>query len=136
MIVDTSALVAVVRRERGYAELLAAMTEQAGLIPAPVILEFERVTARSENRPDPKARQLLAALLDGQLKLVALTAEDGITAANANEAHGTGNGRGGPLNFGDLMVYAVALRSGRPILCTGADFVRSGIALHPASRRD
>ncbi len=62
--------------------------------------------------------------------------EDAHLAEAANEAHGTGNHRGGTLNLLDLMVYGMAKRTGRPILCTGRDFAATGIAIHPASRID
>lgn len=70
------------------------------------------------------------------LRVHAFDADDAAVAAEANMAHGTGNGRGGSLNLLDLMVYAVARRLGLPILCTGRDFAATGIDLHPASRRD
>ena len=41
----------------------------------------------------------------------------------------------GTLNLLDLMVYAVAKRTERPILCTGKDFTTTDADIHPASRR-
>ena len=46
-----------------------------------------------------------------------------------------GNSKGGKLNLLDLMVYAVAKRTGRPILCTGRDFASTDADIHPASRQ-
>ena len=46
-----------------------------------------------------------------------------------------GNSKGGKLNLLDLMVYAVAKRTGRPILCTGRDFASADADIHPASRQ-
>ena len=54
--------------------------------------------------------------------------------STARELYGKGNGRGGLLNFGDLMVYAIAKQRGEPILCTGRDFASTDIEIHPASR--
>lgn len=34
----------------------------------------------------------------------------------------------------DVMVYCLARRLGRPILCTGRDFAATDAAIHPASR--
>lgn len=136
MIVDTSALVAVVRVEKGRERILTALLEDEGIIPTPVIVEFERVTALEGNAPDPDARELLRLLFDGRIASAPFTAADALIAADANARHGTGNGRGGALNMLDLMVFGMAVRSDRPILCTGRDFGSTGIALHPASRRD
>ena len=136
MIVDTSALVAVLRGEDGWEAIRSALLAEPGFVPAPVITEFARVTAFKSNAPDPDADELLKILLVGGLRATDFTVVDGTVAAAANEAHGTGNGRGGPLNFGDLMVYAVHRRTRMPILCTGRDFARTDAILHPASRRD
>ncbi len=56
--------------------------------------------------------------------------------AIARAAYGKGNGRGGPLNFGDLMVYAIAKERNLPLLCTGNDFASTDLIIHPASRLD
>jgi len=134
LIVDTSALVAVVRGEKGNERILAALLEDEGLIPTPVLVEFERVTALEGNAPDPDARELLRLLFNGRLAPAPFSAADALIAADANARHGSGNARGGKLNLLDLMVYAVAVRTDRPILCTGKDFGSTGIELHPATR--
>lgn len=136
MIVDTSALVAIVKVEAGSEALLDAVAWEAGLVPSPVLVEFERVTAMSDNQPSPEAGAILETLLARQLRVEPFNEADARSAAAANEAWGSGNGRGGPLNMLDLMVYAVAKRTGRPILCTGRDFAATDAAIHPASRID
>ena len=55
-------------------------------------------------------------------------------AALARDRYGKGNGSGGTLDFGDLLVYAVARDRGDPLLCAGNDFSATDLALHPASR--
>jgi ribonuclease VapC len=134
VIVDTSALVAVARREDGYAPILRALVTEPAALPAPALLEFRRVTASKGNAPSAAADALIADLIDAGLTVVPFDAEHAELAAAANEAHGTGNGRGGPLNLLDLMVYAVAKATARPILCTGRDFAATDAVLHPASR--
>ena len=79
---------------------------------------------------------MLQNLLAAELQVMTFTSEDATVAAAANMEHGAGNGRGGTLNLLDLMVYAVARRTGLPLLCTGRDFVGTGIELPPASRLD
>lgn len=132
MIVDTSALVAIAQREPGSERLAQAIAE-GGLVPAPVLVEFQRVVTGRGADPAPGAQSVLEQLLV-KLAVEPFTAEDAEIAAAANLEHGAGNGRGGRLNLLDLMVYAVARRTGLPILCTGAEFAASGASVHSASR--
>lgn len=134
MIVDTSALVAVHLREDAWERLREALTEEEAVIPAPVIVEFNLVTSLSANDPDPDAALLLSALLSRSCRVGPFTAEDSALSAEAHRLHGRGNGRGGSLNMLDLMVYCMAKRLGRPILCAGRDFASTDARIHPASR--
>lgn len=136
MIVDTSALVAVVYKERRWQALFSALTKHPGIIPAPVLVELRRVTALKGNTADPDVSELIATLLQRTMSIESFTPEDAGLAVTANEQHGSGNFRGGTLNLLDLMVYGMAKRTGRPILCTGRDFAATGIQIHPASRID
>lgn len=134
MIVDTSALVAVVWREDGHAPLWDALLRQSGLLPAPVVVEFERVVAGTRRDASTDAEAFIRGLLEGPLELLPFTAEHAGAAAAANARHGIGNGRGGTLNLLDLMVYGCAVTERRPILCTGRDFAATDAVIHPASR--
>lgn len=134
MIVDSSALVAMYRRERGFEGILAAI-ETGARIPAPVLVEFERVVTKGGSIPPDNAKSFLTQMIeDFEATVEPFIAEDAALASEANVTHGAGNGRGGRLNLLDLMVYATARRLGLPILCTGTDFASTGIAIHPASR--
>lgn len=104
------------------------------VIPAPVMVEFRRVTALPGNSPDPIADQILDQILVGLSRIEDFTAPDAEQAASANPLFGSGNGRGGTLNLLDLMVYAIARRMDLPILCTGRDFASTDAKIHPASR--
>ena len=134
MIVDTSALVAVLRREEGYEAILNALVREDSLIPAPVLLEFACVTAGGNNAPNPQAEALVDTLLGVRASVLPLGTEAARLAVAASELHGRGNGRGGLLNILDLMVLGCAQAEGRPILCTGHDFASADAALHPAHR--
>ena len=135
MIIDTSALVAVVRKEKAFEGLFEAMFAGGAIIPAPVLVEFHRVTAFKGNRRDPDAAALISGLVAEDVAIETFGAGDAEEAVLANERFGTGNGRGGTLNMLDLMVYGMAKRLGQPLLCTGRDFAATDIAIHPASRR-
>jgi ribonuclease VapC len=134
VIVDTSALVALARREDGYEAIRNALLSEAGIIPTPVLVELHRVMAGPGNFPDPQIDQLITVLQGGRIAIAPLSVEAARAAVDANARYGTGNGRGGTLNMLDLMVYGAAVTSGRPILCTGRDFAATDAAIHPASR--
>jgi ribonuclease VapC len=134
LIIDTSALVAAGWREEGHEAIFEALFAGNGLIPAPVLVEFRRVTALSGNRPDPLVDDLLADLMLAGVKIAPFDAVAAETAVAANPAYGSGNGDGAPLNLLDLMVYGIAQATGLPILCTGRDFASTDAVLHPASR--
>lgn len=132
MIVDTSALVAILKREPGFERILDAIGSEGGGLPAPAALEFMLVAGGAGKRREAGA--LLDACRDYGLVTLAFTPEHAAAAAQAAEIHGKGNGRGGVLNVIDLMVYAIALDRDEPLLCTGKDFASTGLKLHPASR--
>ncbi len=52
-------------------------------------------------------------------------------ALGAWRRYGEGRHRAG-LNFGDCFVYALAERSGLPVVCTGEDFVATDLEVLPA----
>ena len=134
MIVDTSALVAILKSETGYGALLDAIGREGGSLPAPAMLEYDRVT---RGAPDAgRAGKLLDMCVARGLAIVAFTADHARIAADGSGRYGKGNGTGGRLNILDLMVYAVAKERDEPLLCTGRDFATTDVVIHPASRID
>jgi ribonuclease VapC len=134
VIVDTSALVAILKSEAGHGALLDAIGREGGSLPAPAMLEYDRVTRVTPNAG--KALELLDLCAQRGLAIVAFTADHARIAADGNGRYGKGNGTGGRLNILDLMVYAVARERGEPLLCTGRDFATTDLVLHAASRLD
>lgn len=136
MIVDTSALAAIAFEERGADGLVDALLNERGLLPAPAQTEFQRVAALRGAGFEAIASDLLAKLEQAGLEVVPYDRAHAVIAAAAHAAYGKGNGRGGPLNLLDLMVYAVAKDRNLPLLFTGRDFVATDVLVHPASRID
>ena len=132
MIVDTSALIAVFRREDGYLPLREGLLQGSAILPAVVIVEFFRVLMQKRENL-AAAQEFFDELMLGA-EAIDFTIAHGREAAAANPVHGSGNMKGGKLNLLDLMVYAAAKQRELPILCTGRDFASTGIAIHPASR--
>jgi ribonuclease VapC len=134
LIVDTSALIAILRGEEGDEALGEALRRGTRLLPAPVVTEFNLVTSRVGNNPNPEAQFMLLRLLASGCRPIGYSEEDAALSVEAHRLYGRGNGRGGKLNLLDVMVYCMARRLGRPILCTGRDFASTDAAIHPASR--
>lgn len=136
MIVDTSALAAIALAEPQWESLLTAIAHSDCVVPAPVLTELQLATARRS----PEVAAAAQALIERMLELGARIEPFQLRHTNITEAarpkFGKGNGCGGTLNFGDLMVYAVAKDRNEPVLCTGRDFASTDLDLHPASRLD
>ncbi len=129
MVVDTSALIAIVYAEPDHRRLEQAI-EQAGtrLLSVASALEASLVMAR---RADPTGAQPALTILDGVIASLGLTIEPVSVAhlALARDAYlRYGKGRGvAALNFGDCFAYALAKDSGEPLLFKGDDFTHTDI---------
>lgn len=132
MIIDTSALVAILKQEDGYLELRDAIGSEGGLLPAPAEVEFAMVAAGAGKTA--KAKELMQAYRESGLSTMEFSVVHAKIACEAFEPFGKGNGKGGPLNLLDLMVYAVAKERDEAILCTGKDFAATDARIHQASR--
>lgn len=124
MVVDTSALMAIMLREPSRPWFLEQLN-QSGLrmMSAPTALEFRIVMeARRPQLTDMGPR----VLRDGRIKIVDFTAE--LAERGQNAWHRFGKGRHpAALNFGDCCTYALAEETGLPILCTGNDFAQTDL---------
>ena len=127
MILDSSALVAIVFREPEAESLLDRMRDASHLaIGAATLLETGIVLSA---RLSDDARGLLARLLQ----------ESGIAVLHVTEAHlgvamdawlRFGKGRHpASLNFGDCLSYAMAVVAGEPLLAVGDDFAQTDCVL-------
>jgi ribonuclease VapC len=127
VIVDSSAVIAVLLKEPGYERFLdrLAASDQAG-IGAPTVVESSWVLC---SRLGHAGKTLLARFLqEAEIEVVEFTADHWTIAADAFIAYGKGRHRAG-LNFGDCMTYAVAKLAGEPLLCLGDDFPATDLEL-------
>ena len=137
MIVDTSALVAITFAEDRWEEISKALSRGRWLVPATVLTEYFLVSGGSRQSTDTdRAGAIVNALLTKGLEVIAFDDRHARRTQGARDAYGKGNGRGGTLNFGDLMVYAVAKDLDQPLLFTGRDFAATDVRVHSASRID
>jgi ribonuclease VapC len=135
LIIDSSALIAIMFNEPKWQELRNAIEDSdVALIPAPVLTEIRLVVSGRGRAQSAGVEKLIQTLLDKGANVVAFEHRHAEITNGARERFGKGNGRGGQLNFGDLLVYAVAKDRDEPLLCTGRDFATTDLTLHPASR--
>jgi ribonuclease VapC len=133
VIVDTSALVAIIRREPGYRAYIGALAA-AGTrrISAASYLEAAIVLDRSA---DEQVRGALDEVLrDLGIEVAPVTAEQARLARRAHLLYGRGTGHPARLNFGDCFAYALAKERDEPLLYKGDDFSQTDISL--AGRRE
>lgn len=127
MILDSSAIVAIVLREPEAEVLLERMRSASRIaIGAASLLESGIVLSA---RLGQDARGMLARLLQ----------ESGIEVLSVTEAHfgvamdawlRYGKGRhSAALNFGDCMSYAMSVVAGEALLCVGHDFSQTDLEL-------
>jgi ribonuclease VapC len=136
VIIDTSALVAIARGEPHADQLEDALFSYRGTLPAPVIVEFYKVTALAGGRVDPSAIAMIEKLKRIGFVILHFDEAHALAAADAYTRYGKGNGAGGLLNIVDLMVYGVAKVLRQPLLCAGKEFAATDLELHAASRAD
>ena len=126
MVLDSSAIVAVLLKEPGHDRMLETI-ERAELIVvgAPTMLEATMVLTA---RLGQDARPLLSAFLRRRnAEVIAFNEEHLDAATTAFLRFGRGRHPAG-LNFGDCMSYAVASVANLPLLFIGDDFSRTDIA--------
>jgi len=127
MILDTSALSAVVFREPDHERVVDAMAGASALsIGGPTLVETGIVLSA---RLGADARGLLSRLLmEAEIEVVAITEAHFGVAVGAWRRFGRGRHEAS-LNFGDCMSYATARLAERPLLCVGEDFAKTDIEL-------
>lgn len=121
MIIDTSAIVAVLKGEPEAESFIRAMASSPGArMSAATFLETALVVDRLG---DPVKSRRLDELIEALgIDVVAATAEHARIARAAYRDFGRGSGSRAQLNFGDCFAYALAAASREPLLFKGDDF--------------
>jgi ribonuclease VapC len=126
MIVDTSALIAILRDEpeaeacaRALENSVARRLSVANFVEAAVIIDANR---------DPIAsRRFDELVLEAQIIIEPVTETQARIAREAYRDFGKGSGHQAKLNFGDCFAYALAKVTGEPLLFKGDDFAKTDI---------
>jgi ribonuclease VapC len=126
MIVDSSALIAILKREPEQAAFSAILqTEQSLSISAATYLETSIVV---DGRRQPIISRKLDDLIErAGIVIEPVTVEQVKIAREAYRAYGRGSGHPANLNFGDCFSYALAYVKREPMLYKGDDFVHTDI---------
>ena len=135
MLLDSSALVALVMAERQARAVFDALTAApTRAIGAPTLVETAMVLAGRRAAGSPSATADLALVMSRFEVAVLPFAQDHWLMAWAAFLHyGKGHHPAG-LNFGDCLTYAVAKLSGLPLLCLGSEFAQTDLALVPLAQ--
>jgi ribonuclease VapC len=125
MIVDSSALVAIVLIEPGWERLRECLARVGDAYVSAVSLVEAGMVLESRLGP-AGAVQLDDLLLDAELTVVPFDEAQARLAREAFRRFGRGRHPAG-LNFGDCCVYALARSRGQPLLFVGDDFARTDV---------
>src|ERR1700688_2265577 len=125
MVIDTSALVAILRQESGAESLLSRLTAAGSRrISAASVLETAIVLEGKSG--ERGGEQLDLFLARAQIEVAPVTIEQVRIARTGWRRKGKGHSA--QLNFGDCFSYALARSLGEELLYKGADFSHTDVA--------
>lgn len=120
MILDSSAVLAVVLGQPGAESILATMATADELAISAATLVETLIVAEVKQGPDA-AFDVHALLADLEVDVVPLDEAGALAAAQGWQRFGQGR-HGAALNFGDLLAYGLAKATLQPLLFTGDAF--------------
>ncbi len=126
MIIDSSALVAVVRKESGFRSFVDAIADaEVRRLSAANYLETSIVI---DGTRDPLLIREYDEILDSaEIQVEPVTVEQAAVARAAYRDFGKGSGHPAQLTFGDCFAYALAAVTREPLLYKGDDFTQAGV---------
>ncbi len=127
MVIDTSALIAIVRGEPEREAFLRALSQDPVRIMS--VAGYLEAVEIFISRLDSTAAVLdLATTLDRfGITVSPVSVDQGHIAAEARVLYGKGRHKA-KLNFGDCFAYALAKATGEPLLFKGNDFIHTDVA--------
>ncbi|HET6469474.1 MAG TPA: type II toxin-antitoxin system VapC family toxin [Geminicoccaceae bacterium] len=124
MVVDTSAMVAILLAEPEAVSFAERLADAGGAVMSAAAYVELRIIARSRGRRGEA--QVDELLMDCGIDVLPVTVAQARIAAAAHERFGKGRHPAG-LNFGDCFAYALARERGERLLFKGGDFARTDI---------
>lgn len=135
MIVDTSAIVAILRKEPEAHQCADLLTNaERSRISAASYLEAAIVIDGSRNQLTSQQLDVLVEV--AELTIESVTANQARIARRAYREFGKGSGHPARLNFGDCFAYALAKDTGEPLLFVGNDFTHTDVRVATDPRQE
>lgn len=130
MIVDSSALLAIILNEPDEPRFIAAMVDAPVLRMS--VANWVEAAMVVDSRKSPRARVRFEDLIEElRIKLVPVSVAEAYRCRVAHSDYGRGN-HPARLNYGDCFAYALAKETREPLLFKGTDFAQTDI--EPALR--
>jgi ribonuclease VapC len=126
MIIDTSALVAILRDEP-EAEMCARAIESAAERRLSAVNFVETAVVIDGSRDPIASRRFDDLLTVAHVRIEPVTESQARLARDAYRDFGKGSGHPAKLNLGDCFAYALAKATGESLLFIGADFAQTDI---------
>lgn len=127
MIVDTSVLIAVLRREAGYEDIIATLANAPDALSISAATMVEAHVVAQRLKLDGLEEKLVALINDLGIVIEPFGTTQVTVAATAHRTFGRGSGHPAKLNFGDCFSYALAKETGEPLLFKGDDFSQTDL---------
>lgn len=138
MFIDASAIVAVLRREPGYEDLVRRIEDCPGQLYTSALARFEAAVSFARQRagkskPTPELVMACAEIVSDMLeelsaKDIHITRSTGDGAVRAAALYGKAVGHEADLNFGDCFAYACAKSYRVKLIYKGDDFAKTDLA--------
>lgn len=126
MIVDTSALIAIIRDEPEGPKFSEAI--EAEPRPKMSVVSYVEAGIVADAARNPNiSRQFDELIRTAGIEVFAVTPRQGQLAREAYQDFGRGSGHSAKLNFGDCFAYALAKETGEPLLFKGNDFLETDV---------
>ncbi|HEV2281084.1 MAG TPA: type II toxin-antitoxin system VapC family toxin [bacterium] len=126
MIIDTSALLAILRDEPEAAACAEAIQRADGRRLSAVSF-VEAATVIDGSRDPVASRGFDDLLREARISIDPVTEAQARMARDAYRDFGRGSGHPAQLNFGDCFSYALAKNTDEPLLFKGRDFVHTDV---------
>ncbi len=127
MVIDTSAVLAIMQREPERRIFLEAI--EAADSTRMSVASFVESSIVIESRYGAEGlRDLDRFIFRARIELIPVDTEQGQLARSAFSRFGKGRHRAG-LNYGDCFSYAAAFNLGEPLMCKGDDFIHTDVPI-------
>jgi ribonuclease VapC len=129
MIVDTSAVIAVLKEKSDAPRFLRVLTMSAEPKRMSAANYLEAAIVVDANRNPLLSRRLDDLIVQTEIRAEPVTLEQAQIARAAYRDFGRGSGHPAQLNFGDCFAYALAKSMREPLLFKGDDFSHTDVAI-------